>query len=177
MLTTVDQDELEVSRARSGDPSKMTMTSEGSLQTSPNSRSDVDSHADPMPQSSSCSGQLQSASNHEDSDLDLEIVDCQAKLKLQALQERITIDRDALDMCERCRPQSTEHSEPSKRSAEDFMKMRFGRKYEVYSVCSMCRRYYHGVDSLLRHQWKKHPSIQCSHIEVSRSNLPFIVLM
>ena len=177
VLTTVDQDQLEVSRAQSGDPSKMTTTSEGSLQTSPSSRSDVDSHADPMPQSSLCSGQLQSAGNHEDSDLDLEIVDCQAKLKLQALQERIAIDRDALDMCEHCRPQSTEHSEPSKRSAEDFMKMRFGRKYEVYSVCSMCRRYYHGVDSLLRHQWKKHPSIQCSHIEVSRSNLPFIVLM
>ena len=181
---TADQDDPEVLRERSV-TSKMTRVNEynSGLQTStkpcssepPCTRSDVDSHLDPTSQSSSHSGQLHPASNQEDSDLDLEIVNYQAKLELQALQERVAIDREALDMCEHCQPQSTEHSEPSKRSAEDFMKMRFGRKYDVYSVCSMCRRYYHGVDSLLRHQWKKHPSIQCSHIEVSRNILPFSV--
>ncbi|KAK7093938.1 uncharacterized protein [Littorina saxatilis] len=128
---------------------------------------DMEIHHDPTSQSSSDTGRVDPA---ECNDLDLQMLNWQAKFSLQALQERVSIDRDAEKMCEHCRPRSTEFIEPSKRSAEDFMKMRFGRKYDVFSVCSMCRRYYHTVESLLRHQWKKHPSIQCSHIEVENGH-------
>ena len=55
---------------------------------------------------------------------------------------------------------------PSELGAADFLQMKFGRHRSVYAVCSFCRRYFHGVESLLRHQMKKHPLIRCSYFEV-----------
>ncbi|XP_076451849.1 uncharacterized protein LOC143287615 [Babylonia areolata] len=125
---------------------------------------------DPESKPASDAVPAETAEEDQDSDVDGEMLDIHARLQLQVLQERVTIDCEVEEVCQRCQPENTEYGEPSKRTAEDFANMRFGRKHPVFSVCSFCRRYFHSVDSLLRHQVKKHPSIQCSYFEVENGH-------
>lgn len=128
---------------------------------------------DQMSQSSVGSSRMDPDSHFADySDSDSELFDLMLELELKKRREREAIDQDAERGCEDClrrRKHSVLLEAPAKWSAEDFEKIRFGKHGKnglVYSVCSMCHRYYGGVDFLLRHQLKKHPSIQCSHMDV-----------
>lgn len=100
------------------------------------------------------------------SDMDGQVTAAKATLALQELQERVAINMEDEEICEICQLQSSELSSPANRSARDFMKMRFGRNRPVYAVCSLCHRYYYDVESLVRHQVARHPTIHCSYFEV-----------
>ncbi|KAK7482516.1 hypothetical protein BaRGS_00026227 [Batillaria attramentaria] len=135
-------------------------------------------HTNLFQEDQSSQSSIQSSKNDLDSrnpdysDSDSELLDLMIELELRKHRERDAIDQDAEQACEDCLRRH-KHSilleAPAKWSAEDFEKIRFGKHGKnglVYSVCSMCHRYYGGVDFLIRHQWKKHPSIQCSHMDV-----------
>ena len=46
----------------------------------------------------------------------------------------------------------------------------FGKQGKVVCVCAICRRQYVSIDLLLRHHWKKHPSVDFRFIEVEQGS-------
>ena len=51
---------------------------------------------------------------------------------------------------------------------KNFEDIKFGSLGEPVYVCSVCKRHYPDFDGLIRHQWKKHPSINCHFMEVEQ---------
>ncbi|KAK6177763.1 hypothetical protein SNE40_015799 [Patella caerulea] len=46
----------------------------------------------------------------------------------------------------------------------------FGRLGDVINVCSVCKRYFESVDSLIRHQYTKHSSMKCRYLQMEKGN-------
>jgi DNA-directed RNA polymerase subunit RPC12/RpoP len=42
--------------------------------------------------------------------------------------------------------------------------------FDVYYICSVCKKQFEDLDRLLRHQWKKHPSIHCHYLQVEHGH-------
>ncbi|KAL8584122.1 hypothetical protein ACOMHN_011737 [Nucella lapillus] len=123
--------------------------------------------AEPVSVEKPCSSSNLAASEPaEDKDEDAAMKMTRAMLELQIMQERIDIDREAEEVCRLCDPENTEFGDPSERTAKDFENIRFGRNRPILYICSACRRDFPDSESIQKHQAKKHPTIQCSYIEV-----------
>ncbi|XP_050414813.1 uncharacterized protein LOC126828844 [Patella vulgata] len=46
----------------------------------------------------------------------------------------------------------------------------FGKLGDVINVCSVCKRYFESVDSLVRHQYTKHSSMKCRYLQIEKGN-------
>ncbi|KAK3104417.1 hypothetical protein FSP39_001651, partial [Pinctada imbricata] len=53
-------------------------------------------------------------------------------------------------------------------NADNYDAIKFGSLGDPVYVCSVCKRHYPDFDGLMRHQWKKHPSINCHFMEVEQ---------
>ncbi|KAL5015172.1 hypothetical protein ScPMuIL_009442 [Solemya velum] len=59
---------------------------------------------------------------------------------------------------------------PQNSPPQSYESIAFGKNGAVAYVCSVCRRYFKDSGSLLRHQFKKHPSIACHFLEVEQGH-------
>ncbi|CAC5376605.1 unnamed protein product [Mytilus coruscus] len=59
----------------------------------------------------------------------------------------------------------TEHS-----PFHDYEQIQFGKHGIIFYVCSVCKKQFEDGDRLLRHQWKKHPSIYCHYLQVEQGH-------
>ena len=46
----------------------------------------------------------------------------------------------------------------------------FGKNGEVCNVCAVCKTAFADLDTLMRHHWKKHPSVQFNFLEIEKGN-------
>lgn len=137
----------------------------------------LDNAAEEVPNFACHKGQSTSEQpSDEFSDSESELLDLMLELELKKRQEQEAIDQGVEGACSECLRMlqfGSSFESPAKMSTEDYERIRFGKNGKnglVYCVCSMCRRYYGSLDYLIRHQWKKHPSILCSHMEASPKN-------
>ena len=52
----------------------------------------------------------------------------------------------------------------------NYEEIEFGKNGDVYYICSVCKKHFEDLDRLLRHQWKKHPSIHCHYLQVEHGH-------
>ncbi|XP_071145667.1 uncharacterized protein [Mytilus edulis] len=52
----------------------------------------------------------------------------------------------------------------------DYEQIQFGKHGIIFYVCSVCKKQFEDGDRLLRHQWKKHPSIYCHYLQVEQGH-------
>lgn len=57
---------------------------------------------------------------------------------------------------------------PQRSPLYNYETIMFGKLGDTAYVCSVCKRHYPDFDRLIRHQWKKHPSIYCDFMEVEQ---------
>ncbi|XP_041377332.1 uncharacterized protein LOC121389750 [Gigantopelta aegis] len=59
---------------------------------------------------------------------------------------------------------------PTEDPLQNYEHVMFGKQGKIVCVCAICRRQFLSVDLLLRHHWKKHPSIDFKFIEVEQGS-------
>ncbi|XP_061189903.1 uncharacterized protein LOC133197737 [Saccostrea echinata] len=65
---------------------------------------------------------------------------------------------------------SSAGNSPQRSPLYNYETIMFGKLGDTAYVCSVCKRHYPDFDRLLRHQWKKHPSIYCDFMEVEQGH-------
>ncbi|XP_062606322.1 microtubule-associated protein futsch-like [Saccostrea cucullata] len=65
---------------------------------------------------------------------------------------------------------SSAGNSPHRSPLYNYETIMFGKLGDTAYVCSVCKRHYPDFDRLLRHQWKKHPSIYCDFMEVEQGH-------
>lgn len=99
-------------------------------------------------------------------DSDSEQTNKDHELMLQGLD----LAKGAKDKMEKKARSSSVGNSPQRSPLYNYETIMFGKLGDTAYVCSVCKRHYPDFDRLIRHQWKKHPSIYCDFMEVEQGH-------
>lgn len=99
-------------------------------------------------------------------DSDSEQTNKDHELMLQGLD----LAKGAMDKMEKKARSSSVGNSPQRSPLYNYETIMFGKLGDTAYVCSVCKRHYPDFDRLIRHQWKKHPSIYCDFMEVEQGH-------
>lgn len=99
-------------------------------------------------------------------DSDSEQTNNDHELMLQGLD----LAKGAKDKMEKKARSSSVGNSPQRSPLYNYETIMFGKLGDTAYVCSVCKRHYPDFDRLIRHQWKKHPSIYCDFMEVEQGH-------
>ncbi|XP_022342192.2 uncharacterized protein LOC111135973 [Crassostrea virginica] len=89
----------------------------------------------------------------------------------ELMMQGLDLARGAKDKTEERKPRSSSlGNSPQRSPLYNYETIMFGKLGDTAYVCSVCKRHYPDFDRLVRHQWKKHPSIYCDFMEVEQGH-------
>lgn len=94
----------------------------------------------------------------------------QANKDHELMLQGLDLARGAKDKMEKKARSSSVGNSPQRSPLYNYETIMFGKLGDTAYVCSVCKRHYPDFDRLIRHQWKKHPSIYCDFMEVEQGH-------
>lgn len=88
----------------------------------------------------------------------------------ELILQGLDLAKGAKDKMEKKARSSSVGNSPQRSPLYNYETIMFGKLGDTAYVCSVCKRHYPDFDRLIRHQWKKHPSIYCDFMEVEQGH-------